>query len=117
MRQTAWYSKPRPIFADALTVVRRSLWRAISSGCASQYRLQMAQGLDLPQFSFGGSPAHGVATYFSPTPIAAIKAIACELPFKLQLPFSHLSLPEFQDYLIKQEVVEHISVVIFHAKA
>jgi hypothetical protein len=26
MRQTAWYTKPRPTFSDALAVVRRSLW-------------------------------------------------------------------------------------------
>ena len=53
----------------------------------------------------------------SPMHIAVIKAVACELPYKLQLPFRRLSLPEFQDYLIRQEGVEQISVVIFHAKA
>ena len=26
MRQTAWYTKSRPTFSDALAVVRRSLW-------------------------------------------------------------------------------------------
>ncbi len=52
----------------------------------------------------------GVHRFFPPTQIAAIKAIACELPAKLDLPFSRLSLGELQDYLIKQEVVEHISI-------
>lgn len=32
------------------------------------------------------------------------------MPYKLKLPFSRLSLSELQDYLIKQEVVEHISI-------
>jgi hypothetical protein len=26
-RQTAWYRKPHPTFADALALVRRELWR------------------------------------------------------------------------------------------
>ncbi len=48
--------------------------------------------------------------FFPPTQIAAIKAIACELPAKLDLPFSRLSLSELQAYLIQQEVIEHISI-------
>ena len=42
--------------------------------------------------------------------IAEIKAVACELPSQLQLPFSRLSLAELQVYLIQEEVVEHISL-------
>lgn len=47
---------------------------------------------------------------FPPSQIAEIKAVACELPCQLELPFSRLSLSELQTYLIKQEVVEHISI-------
>ncbi len=54
--------------------------------------------------------APGDHRFFPPTQIAAVKAVACELPYKLDLPFSRLSLSELQDYLIKQEVVEHISI-------
>jgi len=39
-----------------------------------------------------------------------IKAIACELPAKLKLPFSRVSLSELQTYLHAQEIVEHISI-------
>lgn len=48
--------------------------------------------------------------FFSPCQIATIKAIACELPAKRNLPFSRLSLSELQTYLHEQKVVEHISI-------
>jgi len=62
-------------------------------------------GFHLDDHSRSGRPP-----IFSPTQITAIKAIACELPYQLKLPFSRLSLSELQDYLIKQQVVEHISI-------
>jgi transposase len=54
--------------------------------------------------------ARGDRRFFPPKQIAAIKAVACELPYKLDLPFSRLSLAELQDYVVKQQVVEHISI-------
>lgn len=61
-------------------------------------------------FSWTITRVPGGRRFFPPTQIAAIKAVACELPAKLDLPFSRLSLSELQDYLLKQEVVEHISI-------
>ncbi len=55
-------------------------------------------------------PALDDRRFFPPTPIAAIQALACELPAKRDLPFSRLSLGELQDYLVQQEVVAHISI-------
>ena len=36
VRTSAWYSKPRPTFSDALALVRRSLWASLTFQIASQ---------------------------------------------------------------------------------
>lgn len=55
-------------------------------------------------------PRSGRPLVFLPTQIAEIKAIACELPYTLELPFSRLSLNDLQRYVIEQEVVPSISI-------
>jgi hypothetical protein len=55
-------------------------------------------------------PARGARPLFPPGQIATIKAIACELPAKLELPFSRVSLSELQTYVHEQGIVEHISI-------
>ncbi len=47
---------------------------------------------------------------FPPLQLAQIKAVACELPFRLNLPFSRLSLNEVQRYVKEQQIVEHVSI-------
>ena len=61
-------------------------------------------------FHVEDQPRSGRPPIFSPTQIAEIKAVACELPGELNLPFSRLSLAELQSYLVEQEAVEHISI-------
>ena len=55
-------------------------------------------------------PAADARLLFPPLQIAQIKAVACELPFHLDLPFSRLSLTELQRYVIEQQIVAHISI-------
>jgi hypothetical protein len=55
------------------------------------------------------APRSGRPPEFTPTQIAEIKAVACELPCTLDLPFSRLSLYDLQSYVIKKEIVPTIS--------
>jgi hypothetical protein len=54
--------------------------------------------------------APGDRLLFPPLQLAQIKAVACEVPFRLNLPFSRLSLSELQGYVKEQQIVEHISI-------
>ncbi len=50
----------------------------------------------------GGKPA------FPPSLVVAVKALACELPHRLGLPLSRLSIAEFRQHVIKQGLVAEI---------
>ncbi len=54
-----------------------------------------------------GRPA---GAFFPPGEIASVKAIACELPAQLELPFSRFSIEEIRRVVIEKGVVETISV-------
>jgi hypothetical protein len=47
---------------------------------------------------------------FPPNEIASVKAVACELPAQLELPFSRFSIEEIRRVVIEKGVVETISV-------
>jgi len=47
---------------------------------------------------------------FPPSEIASVKAVACELPAQLELPFSRFSIEEIRRVVIEKGVVEAISV-------
>ncbi len=55
-------------------------------------------------------PRSGCPPTFTPTQISEIKAVACELPCTLELPFSRLSLSDVQRYVIEQKIVPKISI-------
>jgi len=40
--------------------------------------------------------------------VASIKAVACELPAQLELPFSRFSIEEIRQYVVEQQIVESI---------
>jgi hypothetical protein len=46
---------------------------------------------------------------FPPSVVTQVKALACELPYRLHLPLSRLSLSEIQHEVIKQGLVAEIS--------
>ena len=72
----------------------------------SKWRSRWATG----DFRLDDKPRSGRPTEFTPSQIAQIKAVACELPCTLGLPFSRLSLSELQRYVIEQEIVPTISI-------
>jgi hypothetical protein len=41
--------------------------------------------------------------------VASVKAVACELPAQLELPFSRFSINEIREYVIEKKIVESIS--------
>jgi transposase len=61
-------------------------------------------------FALDDAPRSGRPPAFSPLQLAQIKAVACEVPFRLNLPFSRLSLSELQGYVKEQQIVEHLSI-------
>ena len=72
----------------------------------SKWRSRWTNG----DFHLDDEPRSGRPPEFTPTQIAEIKAVACELPCTLDLPFSRLSLSDLQRYVIKQEIVPTISI-------
>jgi transposase len=72
----------------------------------SKWRSRWAKG----DIRLEDEPRSGCPPTFTPTQIAEIKAVACELPCTLDLPFSRLSLSEMQGYVIEQKVVPTISI-------
>ena len=40
--------------------------------------------------------------------VASVKAVACELPAQLELPFSRFSINEIRQHVIEQRIVESI---------
>jgi len=55
------------------------------------------------------APRPGSPGTYTPEPICAIVAIACELPEKSNIPQSHWTAQEIADEAIKRGIVEHIS--------
>jgi hypothetical protein len=51
----------------------------------------------------------GVKPAFPPSLVVQVKALACELPFKLGLPLSRLSIEEIRQHVIAQGLVAEIS--------
>ena len=72
----------------------------------SKWRRWWATG----DFHLADEPRSGRPPEFTPIQIAEIKAVACELPCTLGLPFSRLSLSELQRHVIEQEIVPTISI-------
>lgn len=54
-------------------------------------------------------PAAGVARFFPPELVVAVKAIACELPARLGLPLSRLQVPDIRAEVISRGLVANIS--------
>src|SRR2546422_7438692 len=76
--------------------------RQIVSKWRKRFALARLPGLeDEPR---GGRPAR-----FSPSVVVQVKALACELPYRLGLPLSRLSLSEIQREVITQGIVGEIS--------
>src|ERR1700741_3326045 len=55
------------------------------------------------------SPAAGVKPAFPPSLVVQVKALACELPHRLGLPLSRLSIEEIRQHVISQGLVAEIS--------
>jgi hypothetical protein len=55
------------------------------------------------------SPEAGVKPAFPPSLVVQVKALACELPVKLGLPLSRLSVAEIRQHVIAQGLVAEIS--------
>src|SRR5271167_1394595 len=51
----------------------------------------------------------GVKPAFPPSLVVQVKALACELPHRLGLPFSRLSIEEIRQHVIAQGLVAEIS--------
>jgi len=54
-------------------------------------------------------PRGGRKARFSPSLVVEVKALACELPIKLGLPLSRLSIEEIRQHVIAQGLVAQIS--------
>ena len=55
------------------------------------------------------SLAAGVRPAFPPSLVVQVKALACELPYRLGLPLSRLSIEEIRQHVISQGLVAEIS--------
>src|SRR5260370_31826058 len=68
-----------------------------------------ASGLPCPDcLAWRLSLAAGVKPAFPPSLVVQVKPLACELPHRLRLPLSHLSLQEIRRHLISQGLVAEI---------
>ena len=85
---------------------------------------QIAARLDMPRqivskwrkrFYENGFPGHyelprgGAPTRFSPSIVVQVKALACELPHRIGLPLSRLSIAEIRRQVVTQGLVAEIS--------
>jgi hypothetical protein len=69
-----------------------------------------ASGLRLPDYlAWKLSLGAGVKPAFPPSLVVQVKALACELPHRLGLPLSRLSIEEIRQYVISQGLVAEIS--------
>jgi hypothetical protein len=87
----------------------------VSQGLRCCYLLEMGL-LGMPGVSVSrgcdsrpGSRRGGVPPSFPPSVVVQVKALACELPHRLQLPLSRLSLSEIRREVITQGLVAEIS--------
>src|ERR1700741_2188483 len=55
------------------------------------------------------NPAAGARPAFPPSPVVQVKALACELPDRLGLPLSRLSLADIRQEVLEQAWVAEIS--------
>lgn len=69
-----------------------------------------ANGLRLPDYlAWKLSLGAGVKPVFPPSLVVQVKALACELPYRLGLPLSRLSIEEIRQHGISQGLVAEIS--------
>src|SRR5437764_7599962 len=69
-----------------------------------------ASGLRLPEYlAWKLSLAAGVKPAFPPSLVVQVKALACELPHRLGLPLSRLSIADIRQHVITQGLVAEIS--------
>jgi transposase len=85
------------VIADRLDTPRQivSKWR-------KRFALARLPGLE-------AQPRGGRKARFSPSLVVQVKALACELPHRLGLPLSRLSIEEIRQYVISQGLVAEIS--------
>ena len=91
--------KASPTTSLLLAWIRRARWSA-SGASDSPSRGFLAWSRNL---------AAGVPPSFPPSVVVQVKALACELPHRLQLPLSRLSLSEIRREVITQGLVAEIS--------
>jgi hypothetical protein len=76
--------------------------RQIVSKWRKRFSLARRPGLE-------AEPRAGVKPAFPPSLVVQVKALACELPVKLGLPLSRLSIEEIRQHVISQGLVAEIS--------
>src|SRR5262249_10779872 len=98
-RSGCWPPKASPTTSSRLVWTRRA---KLSANGASDLP---SRGFPASRLSLGA----GDPPSFPPSVVVQVKALACELPHRLQLPLSRLSLSEIRREVITQGLVAEIS--------
>jgi transposase len=88
--------------SNDMIATRLDTQRQIVSKWRKRFALARLPGLE-------SQPRGGRPALFPPSVVAQVKALACELPHRLQLPLSRLSLSEIRREVITQGLVAEIS--------